>query len=105
MKRLILAAILCLAVTPLLAGCGRKIQADTASEAPPPAQVEREQDSSGFSVDHPEQFPLATAGEHKAALEVTVTGVVSAHVSRTVPSLGPCRRDQGPVGGGRDSFS
>jgi cobalt-zinc-cadmium efflux system membrane fusion protein len=38
-------------------------------------------------VDHPEQFPLATAGEHKAAPELSVTGVVNPDVSRTVPAI------------------
>jgi membrane fusion protein, heavy metal efflux system len=33
----------------------------------------------------PEQFPLATAGEHVAAPELNVTGVVSPDVSRQVP--------------------
>ena len=42
-------------------------------------------DSNNFKVDHPEQFPLATAGEHVAAPELNVTGVVSPDVSRQVP--------------------
>ena len=33
----------------------------------------------------PERFPLATAGEHMAAPELSVTGVVSPDVSRQVP--------------------
>ncbi|MGA9104646.1 MAG: efflux RND transporter periplasmic adaptor subunit [Bryobacteraceae bacterium] len=36
-------------------------------------------------MDHPEQFTLATAGEHVAAPELNVTGVVSPDVSRQVP--------------------
>ncbi len=44
---------------------------------PPPAQVEPDMDANNFKVDHPEQFPLATAGEHVAAPELNVTGVVS----------------------------
>jgi membrane fusion protein, heavy metal efflux system len=36
-------------------------------------------------VDHPDQFPLATAGEHVAAPELNVTGVVNPDVSRQVP--------------------
>jgi cobalt-zinc-cadmium efflux system membrane fusion protein len=36
-------------------------------------------------VGHPERFPLATAGEHRAAPELNVTGVVSPDVSRQVP--------------------
>jgi cobalt-zinc-cadmium efflux system membrane fusion protein len=42
-------------------------------------------DSNNFQVEHPEQFPLATAGEHIAAPELNVTGVVSPDVSRQVP--------------------
>jgi cobalt-zinc-cadmium efflux system membrane fusion protein len=87
MKRLILAATLCLAVLLLLAGCSSKTEADRTSEAPPPAQVEREGGAGEFKVDHPERFPLATAGVHKAAPELTVTGVVNADVSRSVPAV------------------
>jgi cobalt-zinc-cadmium efflux system membrane fusion protein len=49
--------------------------------------VVHEEDSAGFRVDHPEQFPLATAGEYKAAPELTVTGVVNYDVSRSVPAV------------------
>ncbi|MGO9256600.1 MAG: efflux RND transporter periplasmic adaptor subunit [Bryobacteraceae bacterium] len=42
-------------------------------------------DASNFKVDHPEQFPLAMAGEHVASPELDVTGVVSPDVSRQVP--------------------
>ena len=87
MKQLILTATLCFAVGLLLAGCGREMEADNASGAPPPAQVEHEQDSGVFKVDHPERFPLATAGERKAAPELTVTGVVNYDVSRSVPAV------------------
>ena len=38
-------------------------------------------------VDHPEQFPLATAERHDSAPELNVTGVVSADVSRNVPVI------------------
>jgi cobalt-zinc-cadmium efflux system membrane fusion protein len=44
-------------------------------------------DANNFKVDHPERFPLATAGEHKAAPELNVTGVVSPDISRTVPVI------------------
>jgi cobalt-zinc-cadmium efflux system membrane fusion protein len=85
MKRLIFAAFLCCTVIPHLAGCNRKVEADLG--APPPAQVEREGDSGVFKVAHPEQFPLAVAGEHKAAPELTVTGVVNPDVARSVPAI------------------
>ena len=71
----------------LLAGCGAKGQPNPAAEAPPAAQIEREQDANLVKVDHPEQFPLATASAHVAAPELNVTGVVSADVSRNVPVI------------------
>jgi cobalt-zinc-cadmium efflux system membrane fusion protein len=78
---------LCLALALLLAGCGAKGQPNPAAEAPPAAEVEREQDANMVKVDHPEQFPLATASAHVAAPELNVTGVVSADVSRNVPVI------------------
>jgi cobalt-zinc-cadmium efflux system membrane fusion protein len=50
-----------------------------------PATVEPDMDASNFQVDHPEQFPLAKAGEYAASPELSVTGVVSPDVSRQVP--------------------
>jgi membrane fusion protein, heavy metal efflux system len=68
----------------LLPACGRK---ENGSGAPPPAKVEQEQNSEGFTVDHPDQFPLVRAGTHKAPPELTVTGVVNPDVARTVPAI------------------
>jgi len=79
-----LALVACLAAF-LSSGCTSGGKADPAAEAPPPAQVEHEQDAGAFSVDHPEQFPLATAGKHEAAPELNVTGTVSPDVSRNIP--------------------
>ncbi len=87
MKQLIFLTALYCAMGLLLAGCGREMEADSPSGAPPPAQVEHEQDSGAFKVDRPEQFPLATAFEHKAAPELTVTGVVNYDVARSVPAV------------------
>jgi cobalt-zinc-cadmium efflux system membrane fusion protein len=88
MKRAIFPeAILCIAAGLLLAGCGVKGKADPAAGAPPPAKVEPEPDASLVKVEHPEQFPLATATRHDAAPELSVTGVVSADVSRSVPAI------------------
>jgi cobalt-zinc-cadmium efflux system membrane fusion protein len=85
MKRLLFSAILCLALTPFLAACGRKVEADLG--APPKAEVEQEEDSGTFRVAHPEQFPLVEAAEHKATPELTVTGAVNPDVSRSVPAV------------------
>lgn len=76
----------------LSAGCGEKtVKADNtnAPAATPTAQVVPDFDPGNFTVAHPEQFPIVTAGEHLAASELNVQGVVSPDVSRqvAVPSL------------------
>jgi cobalt-zinc-cadmium efflux system membrane fusion protein len=68
-----------------VAGCEARGNTDDGAGAPPHAQVERDADSSFVHVDHPEQFPLATATALKATPELHVTGVVAADVSRAVP--------------------
>jgi cobalt-zinc-cadmium efflux system membrane fusion protein len=55
------------------------------SGAPPPVVVEHDGDAGAVHVDHPEQFPLATATTHEAAPQLNVTGVVNPDVSRSVP--------------------
>src|ERR1039457_3940300 len=77
-----LALAACLAL--LSSGCSSG-KADPGAEAPPPAQAEQEQDGGAFSVDHPGQFPLVTAGQREAAPELNVTGAVSADISRNIP--------------------
>jgi cobalt-zinc-cadmium efflux system membrane fusion protein len=74
----------------LLAGCGTKGKADTISAdggAPPPAEVIHDGNAGISRIDHPEQFPLATAGKYDSAPALNVTGVVSADVSRNVPVI------------------
>jgi cobalt-zinc-cadmium efflux system membrane fusion protein len=83
---LILAATLCLPLSLLLLGCG-ETKGDPKAEAPPPATVEPDLDANNFKVDHPEQFPLVTAIEHKAAPALNVTGVVQPDISRAVPVI------------------
>jgi hypothetical protein len=56
-------------------------------EAPPAAQVENETDSGIFKVEHVQQFPVVTAGEHDTAPELKTTGSVSADVSRNIPVI------------------
>jgi cobalt-zinc-cadmium efflux system membrane fusion protein len=68
----------------VLDACG-KVQADPGKEAPPAAKIVPDVDVTLFSVDHPEQFPLATAAEHPTTSELSVTGTVSPDVSRSVP--------------------
>ncbi|MGO4883013.1 MAG: efflux RND transporter periplasmic adaptor subunit [Bryobacteraceae bacterium] len=68
-----------------LAGCSAQGKGDPKAEAPPPAEVERVPGAGQFKVDDPAKFPLAVAGERRAAPELNVTGVVSADVSRNIP--------------------
>lgn len=83
---LILATTLWLSLGFVLAGCGQT-KGDAKAEAPPPAVVENETDTSNFKVDHPEKFPLVTAVEHKAAPALNVTGVVTPDIARAVPVI------------------
>jgi len=83
---LILVAILCLPLSLLLLGCG-ETKADPKAESPPPATVEPDLDANNFKVDHPEQFPLVVAVEHKAAPALNVTGVVQPDITRAVPVI------------------
>jgi cobalt-zinc-cadmium efflux system membrane fusion protein len=69
-----------------LAGCGGG-KSDPKAEAPPPATIEKEQDFSVIQVDHPEQFPLATAVAHEFTSQLTVTGTVNPDISRSVPVI------------------
>ena len=79
-------AMLCLALTLVLAGCGEG-KPDAKAEAPPPAILESDMDANNFKVDHPEQFPLAKAVEHKAVPALNVTGVVQPDIARAVPVI------------------
>ena len=64
--------------------CGQE-KSNPKAEAPPPAQVEHEQDGGVVQVDHPEQIQLATAVARNSRPELVVTGVVTPDVSRNVP--------------------
>lgn len=66
-----------------LAGC--TAHADPAAEAPPPANIVPGADPELFTVDRPEQFPLATAAERSTNSELVVTGTVTPDVARNVP--------------------
>jgi cobalt-zinc-cadmium efflux system membrane fusion protein len=87
-RSFVLEASLCLCVLLSTAACGRRVAAATAGDGDTgahPATVEPDMDANNFKVDHPEQFPLAKAGEYVASPELNVTGVVTPDVSRQVP--------------------
>jgi cobalt-zinc-cadmium efflux system membrane fusion protein len=79
---------LCLGVLLSTAGCGKRVttaSAQASDTGPRPSAVTPDMDTTNFKVDHPEQFPLATAGEYIAAPQLNVTGSVIPDVSRQVP--------------------
>ncbi|HXB75252.1 MAG TPA: efflux RND transporter periplasmic adaptor subunit [Candidatus Acidoferrales bacterium] len=79
---------LVLAAGLVLAGCSAKGgEPKGGDKAPPPAVVEKEPDVNLVKVDHPEQFPIATATARTTSTELKVTGGVGADVSRTVPVI------------------
>jgi membrane fusion protein, heavy metal efflux system len=67
-----------------LGGCG-STKGDPQAEAPPPATVVPGPDAALVTVDHPEQYPLATAAAYKAYSTLAVTAVVNPDVARSVP--------------------
>jgi membrane fusion protein, heavy metal efflux system len=70
----------------LNSGCKVAHADDTASKgAPPDPKVVPDVDLSLFTVEHPDQFPLAAAMAHPTTSELVVTGVVTTDVSRAVP--------------------
>lgn len=83
-------AALCAALSLCLVNCSKSEDAQPKPVAgtgtgPQAVTVEPDLDANNFQADHPEQFPLVTAGEHAAAAELNVTGVVNPDVSRQVP--------------------
>jgi cobalt-zinc-cadmium efflux system membrane fusion protein len=86
-RNVFIGAVAALALSLALVGCGEKVEANPKLGAPPAADVIHESDGSIFQVDHPEQFPIVTAGERSAAPELNTTGTVSADVSRNIPVI------------------
>jgi cobalt-zinc-cadmium efflux system membrane fusion protein len=87
-RPLILEAAACAGLALFFAGCERKVTAQQNVEAgagPAPTTIQPDMDPTNFAVDRPERFTLAAAGEHVAAPELNVTGVVSPDVSRQAP--------------------
>jgi membrane fusion protein, heavy metal efflux system len=70
-----------------LAGCGAKVNANTVPADSGALEVVHKHGADLVTVDHPEQFSLATAARHTELPELKVTGVVSADVSLNVPVI------------------
>jgi cobalt-zinc-cadmium efflux system membrane fusion protein len=89
MKRtfLTIEAILCFALSLVLGGCGEKTQAkaETNDTGPHTAVIEPDLNADNFKVDHPERFPVVTAGDYMATPELNVNGSVAADSTRQVP--------------------
>jgi cobalt-zinc-cadmium efflux system membrane fusion protein len=82
------ALVVCVGSILLVEACTKQAtaqQSAIADTGPTAATVEPDLDANNFKVKNPERFPLATAGEHVAAPELNVTGVVNPDVSRQVP--------------------
>src|SRR5271157_3301659 len=60
---------------------------DPAAEAPPPANVVSGADVNLFTVENPEQFPVAATIARATAPELVVTGVVNPDIARNVPVI------------------
>ena len=89
MKLHVSARCLCLvAMLSLVAAGGcKKEESDPAAGAPPQAKVVTAFEAQEFSVEHPDQFPLTTAVEHRATSQLAVTGSVNPDIDRTVPVI------------------
>jgi membrane fusion protein, heavy metal efflux system len=73
-----------IAATAVLSGC-KTASVDAQAQAPPAPNVVLAPDAALFSVDHPEQFPLAAATQHPTTSELIVTGTVTPDVARNIP--------------------
>lgn len=69
-----------------IGGCS-SAHGDPRAEAPPQVTVVPDTDVNLFSVDHPEQFPLAAAVAYTTAPKLVVTGTVNPDISRNVPVI------------------
>ena len=65
-------------------GCSND-KAKASSVDPKPAPIEEATDANLVKTDHAEQFPLVRVETQKASAELSVNGVVTPDVSRTVP--------------------
>jgi membrane fusion protein, heavy metal efflux system len=69
-----------------LPGCSSG-KANPQAEAPPNPTVVVDFDPNNFTVQNPEQFPLATAVAYKAPQSLNATGVVQPDIARAVPVI------------------
>jgi membrane fusion protein, heavy metal efflux system len=87
-RRTPLQTVLLLTSGVLVVGCTMRGSAqDAGAGAPPPANVAPVADASLFTVDRPDQFPLATATARPTTSELVVTGTVTPDISRNVPAV------------------
>jgi cobalt-zinc-cadmium efflux system membrane fusion protein len=70
-----------------LSGCGKGQGNVAAQEAPPPATVVPGPSAVLVTVEHPEQYPLATAAARQAYSVLAVTAVVTPDIARNVPVI------------------
>jgi len=75
-----------IAASLVASGC-KNNKVDAAAEVPPPTKVVQDFDANLFSVDHPENFSLVAATEHRAPTKLAVTGTVNPDIARTVPVI------------------
>jgi cobalt-zinc-cadmium efflux system membrane fusion protein len=80
------AMLMAMAATLAISGC-KSDKVNAAAEATPPAKVTQDFDANLFSVDHPDNFPLAAAVEHRAPTKLAVTGTVNPDIARMVPVI------------------
>jgi cobalt-zinc-cadmium efflux system membrane fusion protein len=91
MKRttlILIEAALSITLSLAISGCGgtqAKSETTNGETGPKAATVVPDVNADHFTVEHPEQFPVATAAERMAAPELAVTGTIAADTTRQVP--------------------
>jgi membrane fusion protein, heavy metal efflux system len=84
-KALTIGSLISILLSGLFLGGCTTAHGDPAAEEPPPARVVSDVDLNYFTVDHPEQFPLAAATARVGTSELVVTGSVTPDIARNVP--------------------
>ncbi len=88
-KQMIASASIWLCAASILAGCGNREGRSRveAQEAPPAAEVIPGTNAALVVVDHPELFPLVSAGAYTSTSSLSVTGQVTPDIARNVPVI------------------